>query len=183
MLRGSGCVRGGFYVPCQGWPAHNAIRELSLFLSQLLAGATTKNMPNLRNLAMELRKVCCHPVSYSQGVGSMGGVMGGGGGGVMGCGGWLCVPASELATSKRVGHGGSPRVTAVALPSPLSHAYTHILYTHKPPPPPSRSTCAPGWRTISGGAAWRRVAGWPRSWASWLGPAARWCCCTSCCPS
>jgi hypothetical protein len=26
-----------------------------------MAGASAKNMPNLRNLAMELRKVCCHP--------------------------------------------------------------------------------------------------------------------------
>lgn len=30
---------------------------------QLLAGASSKNLPNMRNLAMELRKVCCHPVS------------------------------------------------------------------------------------------------------------------------
>ncbi|KAK9835518.1 hypothetical protein WJX74_002180 [Apatococcus lobatus] len=30
-------------------------------VSTLLAGAMSKNMPNLRNLAMELRKVCCHP--------------------------------------------------------------------------------------------------------------------------
>lgn len=29
---------------------------------QLLAGAAPRNLPNLRNLAMELRKVCCHPV-------------------------------------------------------------------------------------------------------------------------
>lgn len=30
-------------------------------VSTLLTGAMSKNMPNLRNLAMELRKVCCHP--------------------------------------------------------------------------------------------------------------------------
>lgn len=34
---------------------------------QLLAGASWKNLPNLRNLAMELRKVCCHPVSAAAG--------------------------------------------------------------------------------------------------------------------
>jgi hypothetical protein len=32
-------------------------------IGALLAGASTKTMPQLRNLAMELRKVCCHPVS------------------------------------------------------------------------------------------------------------------------
>jgi len=37
--------------------------QTPLLLMQLLAGASAKNMPNLRNLAMELRKVCCHPVS------------------------------------------------------------------------------------------------------------------------
>ncbi len=31
-------------------------------IGTLLAGASSKNMPNLRNLCMELRKVCCHPV-------------------------------------------------------------------------------------------------------------------------
>ncbi|KAL4858846.1 Chromodomain-helicase-DNA-binding protein 6 [Chlorella vulgaris] len=30
-------------------------------IATLLAGASTKNMPGMRNLAMELRKVCCHP--------------------------------------------------------------------------------------------------------------------------
>jgi superfamily II DNA or RNA helicase len=30
-------------------------------IGTLLAGASQKNVPNLRNLAMELRKVCCHP--------------------------------------------------------------------------------------------------------------------------
>ncbi|KAK9793449.1 hypothetical protein WJX73_007753 [Symbiochloris irregularis] len=30
-------------------------------IGALLDGATSKNVPNLRNLAMELRKVCCHP--------------------------------------------------------------------------------------------------------------------------
>jgi SNF2 family DNA or RNA helicase len=28
-----------------------------------LLSAKTSDLPNLRNLAMELRKVCCHPVS------------------------------------------------------------------------------------------------------------------------
>ena len=46
---------------------------------QLLAGASAKNMPNLRNLAMELRKVCCHPVSQEAMVAvQQGGVVGGG---------------------------------------------------------------------------------------------------------
>ncbi|KAH7617240.1 putative Chromodomain-helicase-DNA-binding protein 7 [Nannochloris sp. 'desiccata'] len=30
-------------------------------IGTLLAGASQKNVPNLKNLAMELRKVCCHP--------------------------------------------------------------------------------------------------------------------------
>jgi SNF2 family DNA or RNA helicase len=30
-------------------------------IGTLLGGATQKNVPNLKNLAMELRKVCCHP--------------------------------------------------------------------------------------------------------------------------
>jgi len=30
-------------------------------IGTLMAGAASKNLPNLRNLAMELRKVCCHP--------------------------------------------------------------------------------------------------------------------------
>jgi len=30
-------------------------------IGTLMAGASAKNMPNMRNLAMELRKVCCHP--------------------------------------------------------------------------------------------------------------------------
>lgn len=32
-------------------------------IGTLLSGASNKNLPNMRNLAMELRKVCCHPVS------------------------------------------------------------------------------------------------------------------------
>lgn len=32
-------------------------------LTQLLQGAAPRNLPNLKNLAMELRKICCHPVS------------------------------------------------------------------------------------------------------------------------
>ena len=34
-------------------------------IAELLAGASNKNIPNLRNLAMELRKLCCHPVRCS----------------------------------------------------------------------------------------------------------------------
>ncbi|KAK9815748.1 hypothetical protein WJX72_008847 [[Myrmecia] bisecta] len=30
-------------------------------IASLLGGASAKNLPNMRNLAMELRKVCCHP--------------------------------------------------------------------------------------------------------------------------
>lgn len=36
-----------------------------LQIGALLGGASTKNTPQLQNLAMELRKVCCHPVSGS----------------------------------------------------------------------------------------------------------------------
>ncbi len=32
-------------------------------IGALLGGGSSKSMPQLRNLAMELRKVCCHPVS------------------------------------------------------------------------------------------------------------------------
>lgn len=31
-------------------------------ISALMGGATGKNVPGMRNLAMELRKLCCHPV-------------------------------------------------------------------------------------------------------------------------
>ena len=31
-------------------------------IGALLGGVSTKNAPQLQNLAMELRKVCCHPV-------------------------------------------------------------------------------------------------------------------------
>ena len=34
-------------------------------IGTLMAGATPKNTPNLRNLAMELRKLCCHPVRHT----------------------------------------------------------------------------------------------------------------------
>lgn len=40
-------------------------------IGALLGGGSSKNLPGMRNLAMELRKLCCHPVS----------VRGGGGGG------------------------------------------------------------------------------------------------------
>lgn len=30
-------------------------------IATLLAGTTSKNLPQMRNLAMELRKLCCHP--------------------------------------------------------------------------------------------------------------------------
>ncbi len=46
------------------WPASLRLHFLPCVPLQLLAGASSKNMPNLRNLAMELRKVCCHPVSF-----------------------------------------------------------------------------------------------------------------------
>lgn len=32
-------------------------------IGALLGGASNKNLPNMKNLAMELRKLCCHPVS------------------------------------------------------------------------------------------------------------------------
>ena len=31
-------------------------------IGALLGGSSNKNLPNMRNLAMELRKLCCHPV-------------------------------------------------------------------------------------------------------------------------
>jgi hypothetical protein len=31
-------------------------------IGALLAGVSSKNLPGKRNLAMELRKLCCHPV-------------------------------------------------------------------------------------------------------------------------
>ena len=31
-------------------------------IGALLGGGAGKNLPNMRNLAMELRKLCCHPV-------------------------------------------------------------------------------------------------------------------------
>jgi hypothetical protein len=36
-----------------------------LQIGALLSGCNAKNLPNLRNLAMELRKVCCHPVRHA----------------------------------------------------------------------------------------------------------------------
>ena len=36
-----------------------------LQIGALLTGCNAKNLPNLRNLAMELRKVCCHPVRHA----------------------------------------------------------------------------------------------------------------------
>jgi hypothetical protein len=32
-------------------------------IGSLLSGGASKNLPGMRNLAMELRKLCCHPVS------------------------------------------------------------------------------------------------------------------------
>lgn len=34
-------------------------------IGALLGGGSSKNLPNMRNLAMELRKLCCHPVSLA----------------------------------------------------------------------------------------------------------------------
>jgi hypothetical protein len=34
-------------------------------IGALLGGGSNKNLPNMRNLAMELRKLCCHPVSLA----------------------------------------------------------------------------------------------------------------------
>lgn len=31
-------------------------------IGALLGGGSNKNLPSMRNLAMELRKLCCHPV-------------------------------------------------------------------------------------------------------------------------
>jgi len=31
-------------------------------IGALLGGGSNKNLPGMRNLAMELRKLCCHPV-------------------------------------------------------------------------------------------------------------------------
>ena len=41
----------------------NVCRALySKQIGALLGGGAGKNLPNMRNLAMELRKLCCHPV-------------------------------------------------------------------------------------------------------------------------
>jgi hypothetical protein len=37
-------------------------RRAGAQIGTLLAGTGAKNLPNLNNLAMQLRKVCCHPV-------------------------------------------------------------------------------------------------------------------------
>jgi hypothetical protein len=34
-------------------------------IGALLGGGSNKNLPNMRNLAMELRKLCCHPVGLA----------------------------------------------------------------------------------------------------------------------
>lgn len=34
-------------------------------IGALLGGGSNKNLPSMRNLAMELRKLCCHPVRYA----------------------------------------------------------------------------------------------------------------------
>jgi hypothetical protein len=50
-------------TPSGGRPQRAYYRALyANQISALLGGATAKNMPQMRNLAMELRKVCCHPV-------------------------------------------------------------------------------------------------------------------------
>lgn len=36
-------------------------------IGALLGGGSSKNMPQMRNLAMELRKLCCHPVGRWEG--------------------------------------------------------------------------------------------------------------------
>lgn len=55
-------------------------------IGALLGGSSNKNLPNMRNLAMELRKLCCHPVrrqdvwesvgKCGQGVGSLNSLQG-----------------------------------------------------------------------------------------------------------
>jgi chromodomain-helicase-DNA-binding protein 7 len=48
------------------WAACRYYRALySQQIGALLAGVSSKNLPGMRNLAMELRKLCCHPVSDS----------------------------------------------------------------------------------------------------------------------
>ena len=57
--RGRGCARVAALAPPN--PAPPSLPPL-----QLLAGASSKNLPSMRNLAMELRKLCCHPVSAAR---------------------------------------------------------------------------------------------------------------------
>ena len=41
-------------------------------IGALLGGSSNKNLPNMRNLAMELRKLCCHPVRHQDVWGAVG---------------------------------------------------------------------------------------------------------------
>ena len=62
----------------------------------------SKNMPNLRNLAMELRKVCCHP--------------------------WLCNGLEDdMMLKRQQSAGGSPTDTLDA----LVHSSGKMLLLHK----------------------------------------------------
>jgi hypothetical protein len=49
-------------VPAQRRHAAAQGRRAGAQIGTLLAGTGAKNLPNLNNLAMQLRKVCCHPV-------------------------------------------------------------------------------------------------------------------------
>lgn len=48
------------HLPCCALRYYRAL--YSQQIGALLGGGSNKNLPSMRNLAMELRKLCCHPV-------------------------------------------------------------------------------------------------------------------------
>jgi hypothetical protein len=51
------------YLSCCALRYYRAL--YSQQIGALLGGGSNKNLPSMRNLAMELRKLCCHPVSHA----------------------------------------------------------------------------------------------------------------------
>jgi hypothetical protein len=83
-------------------------------IGSLLGGGAQKNLPGMRNLAMELRKLCCHPVSE------------GCAGCVAGVCYWLRDSRKLAGASGQWVHSAQKPSPACALPSP----------THGPRPTP-----------------------------------------------
>lgn len=103
-------------------------------IGALLGGGAGKNLPGMRNLAMELRKLCCHPVRRR-----------GGGGGrqtpaAAARWGWDCAPEAPRrwlgAADDRtpVNPSRNHPLTPTMTPSPH-------LPTAQPPPPPHQFLC------------------------------------------